>query len=323
MLDRSTAVLLSALPSAPSLVLEQPSNQASVSASQRVAATPSSASIDAMSSASPLPLPSAHSFLDNLSRHWTEADSTKQTFMAILLVVQLVLLFRFIKGSLDKLFGRRAGFRNKRTKRFARRAAIAAAGGSSKSSIPLSHQRPLYRTDSKPQLPPRPSLNHPLLRPHPSAPQSALQTTPTGDIILPSWTESGPTPLKVIIEDPEGESSLGNSPSSSRSHSPLSYRDSLHPSVVSVHQETPHYSWPFRATSPGDNTSLRLRERNDYNMLPFTIDRSSTPDTRLEDVKRPFNRPNYYDDRASHFSPPSASLPLPSTMPSPPSPSLA
>ncbi|KAJ1020116.1 hypothetical protein NDA16_004396 [Ustilago loliicola] len=245
---------------------------------------------------------SSQSFWDNLSRHWTEADSTKQTFMAILLIIQLVALFCCIKGALDKMFGRRAEYRNQRTKRFARRAAIAAAGGSSKAGIPLSHQRPLYRSDAKSQLPLRPTQDHPLLRPSSSlSPQSAFLTTPSGDIILPSWTESGPTPLNVIVEEPEDGLSRSNSPLSSRPHSPLYYRDSPHSPTSTVHQDVQQQSWSARSASPRDNTSLRLRERNDYGMLPFSIDRSSTPDTRLEDVKRPFNRSIYHDERSSHF----------------------
>lgn len=244
-----------------------------------------------MSSQSSAPMsPSSRSIWDNLIRHWTEADSTKQTFMAILLIVQIVGLLCFIKGSLDKLFGRRPEFRNKRTKRFARRAAIAVSGGSSKSSIPLSHQRPLYRPDTKPQLPPRPSQDHPLLRPNPAL-QAPLQTTSTGDIILPSWTDAGPTPLKVIVEDPEGEISRSNSPLHSRPQSPAYLRDGTN-SPISPTDEASQPSW--RSTSPRDSTSLRLRERNDYAMLSFNIDRSSTPDTRLEDVKRPYNRPTVH-----------------------------
>nr|CDI56363.1 hypothetical protein BN887_00555 [Melanopsichium pennsylvanicum 4] len=238
------------------------------------------------------PSPFLPSFLENLSRHWTQAGSTKQTFMAILLIIQIVAVLCFIKRSLDKVFGRRIEYRGQRTKHFARRAAVAAAGGSSKFSIPLSHQRPLYRNDNKPQLPPRPTQNHPLLRPSQSSSSSlypsAFQTTSTGDIILPSWTEAGPTPLKVIVEEPEDNISRSNTPLCSRSHSPVS----------PIHQETPQYSWSFRNPSPRDSTSLR--QRNDYAVLPFSIDRSSTPDTRLEEVKRPFNCPSTHDDRSSY-----------------------
>ncbi|SPO32176.1 uncharacterized protein UTRI_02733 [Ustilago trichophora] len=307
MLATRSAVLLSAFALAPIYSLAQPSDQVSLTATQLVSPTAPSNIFDstdplAMSSQQSVSSssPSSHSFWDSLSRHWTEADSTKQTFMAILLIIQLVALFCFIKGSLDKIFGRRAEYRNQRTKRFARRAAVAAAGGSFKSGIPLSHQRPLYRPDTKPQLPPRPSQDHPLLRPSTSTSQSTFQTTPTGDIILPSWTESGPTPLKVIVEEPEDDISRSNSPLHSRPHSPIYYRDSPHSPVPPVHHETHQYSWSFRSTSPRDSTSLRLRERNDFAMLPFAIDRSSTPDTRLEDVKRPFNRPIYSDDCSSH-----------------------
>lgn len=243
--------------------------------------------------------PFSPSFWDNVARHWTEADSTKQTLMALLLIIQLVVLFCFIKGSLDKMFGRRAEYRNRRTKRFARIAAAAAAGGSSKNSIPLSHHRPLYRPDTKPQLPPRPSGDHPLMRSSGSpASQAAFQTTATGDIVLPSWTEAGPTPLRVIVEDPEGELSRSNSPISSLPHSPAVYRDSQR---SPVYQDLPQQSWSMRS-SPRDSASLRLRERTDPPMLPFAIDRSSTPDTRLEEVKRPFSRPVFTDDPSSQPS---------------------
>lgn len=239
----------------------------------------------------------SYSFWDNLARHWTEADSTKQTFMAILLILQLVVLFSFIKRSLDKMFGRRAEYRNQRTKRFARRAAVAAAGGSSKMAIPLSHQRPLYRPDVKPQLPPRPCQNHPLRSSLPSTSQSCFQTTSTGDIVLPSWTDAGPTPLRVIIEEPEDNFSRSSSPLSSRPHSPALYRDSQRSPVTAVFPDasSPH-PWSHPSASQRDSTSLRLRERNDYSVLPFTIDRSSTPDTRLEEVRRPFSRPCHNDN---------------------------
>ncbi|SJX66007.1 uncharacterized protein SRS1_13449 [Sporisorium reilianum f. sp. reilianum] len=287
MLDAHSAVLLAAFLLAPTLTSAQ------VSAGEPVVTTPaSSVAFDSpetitMSS----PSSHSHSFWDNLSRHWTEADSTKQTLMAILLIVQLVGLFCFIKRSLDKMFGRRAEYRNQRTKRFARRAAVAAAGGSSKFGIPLSHQRPLYRPDVKPQLPPRPSQNHPLLRSsNSSASQVAFETTPTGDIVLPSWTDAGPTPLKVIVEEPDEELSRSNSPVSARPRSP----------AAPGHSDGPRNPWSFAATpSPRDNTSLRLRERNDYSMLPFNIDRSSTPDTRLEEIRRPFTRPVYSDEHPS------------------------
>lgn len=47
-------------------------------------------------------------------------------------------------------------------------------------------------------------------------------------------------------------------------------------------------------------------------MLPFNIDRSSTPDTRLEDIKRPFNRSLHAEEPALHYHSPtpfSESLP--------------
>ncbi|TKY87746.1 hypothetical protein EX895_003327 [Sporisorium graminicola] len=309
MLHRHFAVLLVAFTLAPASASAQPS--ASASAGDPVVTT--SAFSIGFDSPDSITVPSQsslfHSFWDNLSRHWTEADSTKQTLMAILLIVQLVFLFYFVKRSLDKMFGRRAEYRNQRTKRFARRAAVAAAGGSSKYGIPLSHQRPLYRPDVKPQLPPRPSQNHPLLRPSTSsASQAEFQTTHTGDIVLPSWTDAGPTPLKVIVEEPDEELVRSNSPLSARPHSPAS----------PGHADTSRHSWSFAAASPRDNTSLRLRERNDYSILPFNIDRSSTPDTRLEEVRRPFTRPIYSDDHLSQ--PPSHhyyvdSLSAPSTSP--------
>ncbi len=192
--------------------------------------------------------------------------------MALVLIIQLVVLFCFIKGSLDKMFGRRAEYRNRRTKRFARIAAAAAAGGSSKNSIPLSHHRPLYRPDTKPQLPPRPSRDHPLMRSSGSpASQAAFQTTATGDIVLPSWTEAGPTPLRVIVEDPEGELSRSNSPIPSRPHSPAVYRDSQRSPVYGTslnslgpcgppRLETAHRSGcgnaPTRQCSPSRSTAL-------------------------------------------------------------------
>ncbi|KAJ9478685.1 hypothetical protein PHBOTO_002186 [Pseudozyma hubeiensis] len=263
------------------------------------AATMSSAAFDpadsvAMSSQSSVSV----SFWDNLSRHWTEADSNKQTLMAILLILQLVALFCFIKRSLDKMFGRRAEYRNQRTKHFARRAAVAAAGGSSKTGIPLSHQRPLYRSDIKPQLPPRPSQNHPLRSSGPSTSQPSFETTSTGDIVLPSWTDAGPTPLRVIIEEPEESLSRSNSPLPSRPHSPAMYRDAQRSPVSAVYQDVAPHHWAHTSNSQRDSTSLRLRERNDYSMLPFNIDRSSTPDTRLEEVRRPFSRPS---PAGSHF----------------------
>ncbi|CDS00425.1 uncharacterized protein SPSC_01665 [Sporisorium scitamineum] len=281
-----SAILLAALTLAPVLTSAQTSAgepMLATTASSTAFGSPDAVTMSSQSSLS-------HSFWDNLSRHWTEADSTKQTLMAILLIVQLVGLFCFIKRSLDKMFGRRAEYRNQRTKCFARRAAVAAAGGSSKSGIPLSHQRPLYRPDVKPQLPPRPTQNHPIMRSsNSSASQAAFQTTPTGDIVLPSWTDAGPTPLKVIVEEPDEELSRSNSPVSARPRSPAS----------PGHADTSRNSWSFPAASPRDNTSLRLRERNDYSMLPFNIDRSSTPDTRLEEVRRPFTRPVYSEDHSS------------------------
>lgn len=251
-----------------------------------------------------------YSFWDNLGRHWTEADSNKQTLMAILLIVQLVGLFYFIKRSLDKMFGRRAEYRNQRTKRFARRAAAAAAGGSSKSAIPLSHQRPLYRPDAKPHLPPRPSQHSPLRSSVPSVSQTSFQTTATGDIVLPSWTDAGPTPLRVIVEEPEENLSRSNSPLSSRPHSPALYRDMQRSPVPADYQDVSPQSWSFPSISQRDSTSLRLRERNDYSALPFNIDRSSTPDTRLEEVRRPFSRPVHYDSQPTFSTLPAFTDPL-------------
>ncbi|SOV09043.1 uncharacterized protein UDID_03711 [Ustilago sp. UG-2017a] len=309
----STAVLLLALSIAPFPTIAQASSQATLLATSPSQSSTNPSAIADSSDSTAMSSSSSQSFWDNLSKHWTEADSTKQTFMAILLIIQFVALFFFIKSTLDKMFGRRAEYRNQRTKRFARRAAIAAAGGSSKAGIPLSHQRPLYRSDAKPQLPPRPTQDHPLARPSTSlSPQSAFQTTSTGDIILPSWTESGPTPLNIIVEEPEEGLSRSNSPLSSRPHSPLYYRDSPLSPVSPARQDMPQQSWSARSASPRDNTSLRLRERNDYDMLPFSIDRSSTPDTRLEDVKRPFNRSMYHDEPSSHF-PPQSPFPEPSS----------
>ncbi|KAF6767433.1 hypothetical protein PSEUBRA_004811 [Kalmanozyma brasiliensis GHG001] len=295
MLDTRLIVVLAAFKLAPIFTLAQPSDQAPVTAfSDNPASALSAASDSSQPVVMPSPAPLSPSFWDNLARHWIQADSTKQTLMAVLLIIQIVVLFSFIKRSFDKMFGRRAEYRNQRTKRFARRAAAAAAGGSSKIGIPLSHHRPLYRPDSKPQLPPRPSQDHPLMR-SPSTStfsQAAFQTTPTGDIVLPSWTQAGPTPLRVIVEEPEDDS-RSNSPISSRPHSPAIYRDSQR---SPVYQDISQQSWSMRSASPRDSASLRLRERNDSPMLPFAIDRSSTPDTRLEDVKRPFSRAVFSDD---------------------------
>lgn len=322
MLTSQPATWLSAL-----LVLAAPSTLAQSTASPADLAAQYSASLPSANmqaqSQAPPSLPATSSFWDNLGRHWTEADSTKQTLMAIFLICQLIGLFWFIKGSLDKIFGRRAEYRNQRTKRFARRAAIAAAGGLSKSGIPLSHQRPLYRPDSKPQLPPRPSQDHPLLRASSSSSSSSsssntpaqaqFQTTPAGDIVLPSWTDAGPTPLRVIVEEPEYELSPINSPATSRPHSPA------YPQHAAPSPDSPNHSWAFRSAPSRDNASLRLRERGDYAALPSPIDRSSTPDTRLEDVKRPFNRPFYAEPYTAQPSsnPPEFTVHTPSSSFSP------
>ncbi|PWZ01626.1 hypothetical protein BCV70DRAFT_210804 [Testicularia cyperi] len=239
------------------------------------------------------------SFFDNLSRHWTEADSTKQTFMALFLIVQIVGLVCILKGLLDKLFGRRAEYRNRRTRRFARRAAVAAAGGLAKGRIPLSHQRPLYRADIKPQLPPRPPRNDPIHQDASSSlpEKAAFDTSPTGEIILPSWTANGPTPLNVIIEEPEPRllrkdrfSDASDTSDGWRDQDAAvpSYNETSRPSSPSTYLGF-NGAWPLRPTLFAGQGSLRLRERNDCAMLPFAIHRSSTPDTRLEETKRPFN----------------------------------
>ncbi len=188
---------------------------------------------------------------------------------------------------------------------------------------PLSHQRPLYRPDSKPQLPPRPSQDHPLLRASSSSSSSSsssntpaqaqFQTTPAGDIVLPSWTDAGPTPLRVIVEEPEYELSPINSPATSRPHSPA------YPQHAAPSPDSPNHSWAFRSAPSRDNASLRLRERGDYAALPSPIDRSSTPDTRLEDVKRPFNRPFYAEPYTAQPSsnPPEFTVHTPSSSFSP------
>lgn len=243
-------------------------------------------------------------FLDNLVRHWKQADSTKQTFMALFLIIQIIVLLFAIKGSLDKLFGRRAEYRNRRTRRFARRAAVAAAGGLVKASIPPSHHRALYRPLDKPQLPPRPTASHPVMQSHDKA---QFNTNQSGEIVLPSWTEQGPTSLNVIIEEPEREqieqelSYLTRKDSFSQpGESPQSWRDALggasRPDSPSNYFSLNH-PWSLRSSLFANQASLRLRERNECSMLPFSIDRSSTPDTRLEDVKRPVTRPSYPDWR--------------------------
>ncbi|EPQ29882.1 uncharacterized protein PFL1_02555 [Pseudozyma flocculosa PF-1] len=153
-----------------------------------------------------------------LARQWREADGPKQTFMAVFAVLQVVWLACTVKGWLDRLFGRKAEYRNRRTKTLARKAALAAAGGRGAASKP----QPRTWSSGKPRLPPRPTAGHPLM---PLGPQrgtsgdnrmqqqgartlsttNELETTPSGDIILPSWTENGPSSLMVIVEEPELE----------------------------------------------------------------------------------------------------------------------
>ena len=142
--------------------------------------------------------------LHGIATEWKDADGPKQTFMAIIAILQVVWLACTVKGWLDDLFGRKQ-YRNRRTKSFARRAAMAAAGGSTGRS-------------GKPGLPPRPSAGHALFAPQQGYNGNAAEkksaslyesnqfvTTATGEIVLPSWTETGPTPLMVIVEEPELE----------------------------------------------------------------------------------------------------------------------
>ncbi len=86
--------------------------------------------------------------------------------------------------------------------------------------------------------------------PSPSLSQAAFQTSPSGDIILPSWTESGPTPLNIIVEDPEGEISRSNSPLYSR----LSL---LHSTATSRIRQTPRFTKTLLMTL-GPTAPLRL-----------------------------------------------------------------
>ncbi|KAN0060042.1 hypothetical protein ACQY0O_008015 [Thecaphora frezii] len=156
------------------------------------------------------------SLMRELARQWKEADGPKQTFMAVFAVLQLVWLACTIKDWLDRLFGRKVEYRNRRTKSLARKAALAAAGGCSAGA-----KRSRTWASGKPRLPPRPTAGHPLMPLGGSAAPTfstaasqnrlsisatnELQTTPTGEIILPSWTENGPASLMVIVEEPELE----------------------------------------------------------------------------------------------------------------------